>query len=443
MTIDENGIFDINTKMIETISQNRCHKKYTIPQNILVTTDERFDVVGIDLGTSRCCAAVNKRHGIEVVALSNTGERLLPSYVAFDDRKAEIYGEEAIKRLWYLSKSTVFDVKRIIGRKFEDIKIDPSWPFEVVHDEKYEANNLNCDHVILNLLDHHNTFIKIETKENQQLKRPEEISASLLKNIQKIVQDFVGGTRYMVTITVPASFTDAQKDATCAAAILGGWKYVDLIPEPVAAAFAYLINQPITKNFTFLLFDLGGGTLNVCIFKCEGKQIEILCQGGNASLGGRDFDKILINYFTQKLYKEYNILNLENKKYKIMLECQKVKEHLSVHFEDSLDVSEYDLINEDFISITRQEFEALSVDLLIAIKTCINEVIQQSEFNHNQIEKVLLVGGGSRMPMIKVLLQNLFPKAEQCCAKHPDEVVAVGATYYAYYMKSILEPIEF
>uniref|UniRef100_A0A914Q9D4 Heat shock protein 70 n=1 Tax=Panagrolaimus davidi TaxID=227884 RepID=A0A914Q9D4_9BILA len=170
------------------------------------------------------------------------------------------------------------------------------------------------------------------------------------------VQEFVGGISSALTITVPSTFTDSQKDATCAAAFLAGWEYVDLIPEPIAAAFAYL--------------ELG------------------------------------------------------NKKYKLMLECQKIKECLSENFEDSLDVVEYDLSFEDFISITRKEFEELSVNLLKKIETCIQDVIEKSEFNHNQIDKVLLVGGGSRMPMIKTLLKNIFPKAEQCCTKHPDEVVA-------------------
>uniref|UniRef100_A0A914PKK0 Uncharacterized protein n=1 Tax=Panagrolaimus davidi TaxID=227884 RepID=A0A914PKK0_9BILA len=450
LSVDENQFLDLDIKFLEKIKPKSRKTKYSLPQKFTlgqINPEKVPYAFGIDLGTTRCCAAVNRRNGIETVALDNMGERLLPSYVAFDEEK-EKCGQIVINRLRNHAKSSVFDSKRIIGKKFEDINIDQSWTFEVIQDKKslmlqHSTNILeqltNKLMLILKALENNDTFTKSETTIGTRLIPPEYIASVLLEHIKEKVEEFEGSRKARVMITIPSTFTDSQKDSTCVAAILAGFDVVDFMPEPVAAAFGYLIEQPRTDhNFTFLLFDLGGGTLDICIFKFERNQIEILSQNGNQNLGGRDFDNVLINFFSQKLFYDYGINDFGSKKYKLMLECQKIKEILSTCDEAFLEIDEIVFSIEETIKIARREFEELSTELLEKIKTCVIYSLKECELKAENIDKILLVGGGSRMPMIKELLRNLFPNSEHLCAKHPEEIVAVGAAYYSCYLASLL-----
>uniref|UniRef100_A0AC34F971 Heat shock protein 70 n=1 Tax=Panagrolaimus sp. ES5 TaxID=591445 RepID=A0AC34F971_9BILA len=344
-------------------------KFYKTPDVLLYRNTElykriRFQAVGIDLGTSRCCVAVNRNGGIATIPLDNSGERLLPSYVSYSEENI-VCGKVVVNRLRNYLKSTIFDSKRIIGRYFNDIEIDEYWCFSV---------NFENEKVLLEVNGFNGKKKKITA---------EEVAADLLKYMKNKAEEFQGEKIAKVVITVPAAFTDAQKTATIAAAKLAGWNEIELLPEPIAAAFAYFIDRPISNNSTVLLFDLGGGTLDVCIFKVENNQIQIISNIGDSKLGGRNFDTVLINYFRNLLNTKYGI-------YRLMLESQRIKEDLS------------------------------------SIKN------SSSNLKENQINKVLHVGGGSRMPMIKELLKEMFPVSEHCCEEHPDEVVAIGAAYYEY-----------
>uniref|UniRef100_A0A914R7B0 Hypoxia up-regulated protein 1 n=1 Tax=Panagrolaimus davidi TaxID=227884 RepID=A0A914R7B0_9BILA len=307
----------------------------------------------------------------------------------------------------------------------------------------------------LKVLENNDTFIKCETTIGTRKICPEHIAAALFEYIKEKVEEFEGSQRDRVMITIPSTLTDSQKDSTCVAAIIAKFDVVDFMPEPVAAAFGYLIDQPPTDhNFTFLLFDLGGGTLDICIFKYERNEIEIFCQNGNQNFGGRDFDNILIDYFSQKFFYDYGINDFGSKKYKLMLECQKIKEILSICDEAlyvfpnnkskmitssfSLDIEEIVSSIEKTIEITRREFEELSTELLEKISTCVIDALEECKFKAENINKILLVGGGSRMPMIKELLKNMFPNSKHLCAKNPEEMIAVGAAYYSCYLASLL-----
>uniref|UniRef100_A0AC34FQQ7 Heat shock protein 70 n=1 Tax=Panagrolaimus sp. ES5 TaxID=591445 RepID=A0AC34FQQ7_9BILA len=389
-------------------------QSFILPKKIQ-PNNAKINAVGIDLGTSRCCAAVNRRNGIETVALDYKGERLLPSFIAFDEAHIKC-GQIVIDRLRHYSKSTIFDSKRIIGREFSDIEIDESWPFTVILDN-----------------DNKNVMLEVKTFDGRNQISPESASASLLKYIKQKVEEFQGQKSKHAVITVPAAFTEAQKMATLKAAKLAGFEKIALLPEPVAASFAYFINRPIPNNSKILLFDLGGGTLDVCIFKIQNNQIFIISNTGDSKLGGRDFDKILINYFLNIFNSKFCILLADGKKYKLMQECQKIKENLSNSANSCLDVEEFDASKEgELISISQKELQKMTTSLMNRIQNTIFSALQSSAYTPDQIDKVLQVGGGSRMPMIKNLLQNLFPKAEHCCEENPDEVVAIGAAYYAY-----------
>uniref|UniRef100_A0AC34FKK7 Heat shock protein 70 n=1 Tax=Panagrolaimus sp. ES5 TaxID=591445 RepID=A0AC34FKK7_9BILA len=286
------------------------YNSYTLPTKI-VTNNDQIKAVGIDLGTSRCCAAVNRRNGIETVVLDNNGERLLPSYVAFDEVHVKC-GQIVVDRLRYHSNSTIFDSKRIIGKKLEDIEVDENWPFVL----KFVMNKAFIEH---------ETFNKSKTR-----KTPEQIAAILLTHIKQKSEEFQEKQLNNVVITVPAAFTNDQKEATILAATLAGWDSVHLLPEPTAAAFTYFLERPIPKSCILLVFDLGGGTLDICISKIESNKIQTIANSGDQKLGGRDFDNLLIDYFVKKLYDGYGISVDGGKKYKLMLECQKIKHYLSL-----------------------------------------------------------------------------------------------------------------
>uniref|UniRef100_A0AC35F1Y2 Heat shock protein 70 n=1 Tax=Panagrolaimus sp. PS1159 TaxID=55785 RepID=A0AC35F1Y2_9BILA len=445
---DINGILSVNYHVLENITNQKASlsksmrrkisslkfsdyelknlvKMYEIPKMDNVR-DDTINAVGIDLGTTRCCVAVNRINGITTVPLDNTGERLLPSYVSYDEENVKC-GNIVVDRLRNFSKSSIFDSKRIIGKMSEEIDIFKSWPFGVT-----SYKNMKED------IEDDNALIQTESDNKKIIKFPEEIAAVLLKNIKQKAEEFQGKKLSEAVITVPATFKEEQKRATLAAAKLVGWETVYLLPEPIAAAFAYFIDRPIPNNSNVLLFDLGGGTLDVCIFKIVNDRIEFLSSDGDAKLGGRDFDDCLVKYFTNELTSKYGIHEIEdsnNGKYKLILRCQKIKEHLSVAFTEQLDIAEFDPSQDKFITITRDEFEFLASDLLIRIKTKIQSALKNVK--NIEIHKILLVGGGCRMPMIKKLLKEQFPNAYHSCEEHPDEVVAMGAAYYSYYLNTI------
>uniref|UniRef100_A0AC34FRS2 Uncharacterized protein n=1 Tax=Panagrolaimus sp. ES5 TaxID=591445 RepID=A0AC34FRS2_9BILA len=394
------------------ITSAELSKPYDIPKRIKINNSQ-INAVGIDLGTTRCCVAVNRKNDVETAKIDDIGDRLLPSYVELGQRNP-ICGQLAVNRLRNHSKSTVFDTKRIIGRDFVDIEIDENWPFEVINTENKPV-------------------IRLESRDITA----EEVAGMLLKHVKNKCQEFQGKELSEAVITVPAAFTDAQKDATIFAAKLAGFITVELLPEPIAAAFAYFIDRPIPNNSTVLLFDLGGGTLDVCIFKIQNNHIQIISRSGNLNLGGRDFDNLLFNHFWSKLNIEHKIESLGNKKYVLMSKCQDIKHSLSVTTEDQLDVSDFDTAKEEEIKITRSQFEAMSKELVFDTTLTIDAALKNIDFEPNKIDKVLLVGGGCRMPMIKKLLEQKFCNAEHCCEGHPDEVVATGAAYFAYYLNTV------
>uniref|UniRef100_A0A914QLX6 Uncharacterized protein n=1 Tax=Panagrolaimus davidi TaxID=227884 RepID=A0A914QLX6_9BILA len=283
----------------------------------VIQDDVEVDAVGIDLGTTRCCVAVNRPTGIETIGLENEGNRLLPSYVAYDE-KHEKYGKIVIHRMRDHSKSTAFDAKRLLGKEFNEIKIDENWTFTVIS----FGNKVK---------------LQLTTHEGETLKYPEEISTSLLKHMKEKTEQFQTKELSEVVITIPTAFNKKQKQSTHVAAILAGWKKVHLISESVAAALAYSIQNPLLSSNSqdgILVFDLGGGTLDVCVFKYKNESVEIIGRSGDPNLGGRDFDKLLIDYFAKRLKFDFKIDVPESKKYFLISKSQEIKESLSNVEED-------------------------------------------------------------------------------------------------------------
>uniref|UniRef100_A0A914R895 Heat shock protein 70 n=1 Tax=Panagrolaimus davidi TaxID=227884 RepID=A0A914R895_9BILA len=283
----------------------------------------------------------------------------------------------------------------------------------------------------VNILDELKNKIRGVNNERKRI-TAEAVASDLLRFIKVKAEEYQGKKITNVVITVPAAFTEEQKESTLSAAKLAGWTNIHLLPEPIAAAFAYFLNRPIPDGSTVLLFDLGGGTLDVCIFKVEKDKIEIISNTGDSKLGGRNFDTVLINYFKNLLNSEHGITTLKDKKYKLMLECQRIKEDLTTLTNTSLDIDEFDPGKKGEIPISREGFQRMTQPLLNKAKITIQAALFNSNLKENQINQILHVGGGSRMPMIKQLLLDIFPDAEHRSEEHPDEVVAIGAAFYAY-----------
>lgn len=283
-------------------------------ENFIIPAKRRIYVdmncVGVDLGVSRCCGAVMRKWEIATVPLDNTGERTLPSYVSYDEKYVKC-GKVVVNRLKYHSKSTIYDSKKIIGKNIEDIEIDPSWPFKI--------KSINGK-----------VFLEIHKFDGKGCFTSEEVTSDLLKYIKQKSQEFQGKKLSKVIITVPLAFTVKQKAGIMEAAKLAGWNEIAFLPEPVAAAFAYFIDRPISRNSNVLLVDFGGGTLDVCIFKVENKQIQLLSNIDDSTTAGKNFDIILFNYFKNALYTKYNIPLIQNKRYLLIAKCQEIKETLSV-----------------------------------------------------------------------------------------------------------------
>uniref|UniRef100_A0A914QWS9 Heat shock protein 70 n=1 Tax=Panagrolaimus davidi TaxID=227884 RepID=A0A914QWS9_9BILA len=309
-----------------------------------------MDVVAIDLGMSKCCLAVGRTDGIKMVALGNTGSYLLPSYVSFRQNEP-ICGEIAVKDLQIYTNFTVFDVKRIIGKEYSDVNVNGIWPFEVV-----DAGD--------------EPVIRIERNSAPILFSPSQVSAVLLKYIKKTAEDYQGRSLKHAVITVPAAFTFSQKRDTLEAAKIAGWEKVDLLLEPIAAAFSL-------KN-------------------------------------------------------EFGIDVLGQKKYRLLLECQEVKHSLSNNKTDSLDIGIFDVTKDGFLNVIRSQFENMSKELLSRIKDLVANTLIKAKYAPNDIDMVILAGGGCRMPMIREMLKEMFPGSEIRSQNNVEEVVAFGAARFSF-----------
>uniref|UniRef100_A0A914QLK9 Hypoxia up-regulated protein 1 n=1 Tax=Panagrolaimus davidi TaxID=227884 RepID=A0A914QLK9_9BILA len=424
--IDKNGIFSIILKrkginfrffpFSKPIKKNRTI--YKIPPK-LVYYNKNLNAVGIDLGTSECYASVIRRNGPEGIVLdSKTNNRNLPSYVAIDELN-EPCGQYVINRMERKPEFLAFDGKRLIGKEFDEIVIDPLWSFKVIN---------YCEQIYLLFYD----------KENVPAVRSSTyILSCLLKQIKQKTDEFQGTNISEAIITIPSSFTEKQKDATTDAANIAGWETIHFLSEPIAALFACSYETDIPNKSIALLFDFGGGTTDICISKIFNGKIEILIESGDAFLGGKDFDRLLINHFNSALKHKYGLNVLEtNKKYRLMIKCREIKHTLSVQMDDNLFVDDFKFDEDDVIPITRKEFEDMAVDLILRGKNLITDTLKKAKLNRDEINIVFRVGGGCRIPMIKKMLKEMFPKSQHQCSIHPEELVAKGAALYAYELKN-------
>uniref|UniRef100_A0A914PJP5 Heat shock protein 70 n=1 Tax=Panagrolaimus davidi TaxID=227884 RepID=A0A914PJP5_9BILA len=264
---------------------------------------------------TECCAAVIRKNGPDFVVLGLTTNRTMPSYVAFDEKQPKC-GQIVIDRMKHKCEYSVFDIKRIIGKNYEQISIDPFWPFKIIKQKE-------------------NVFIEVETFNGKAIKSPEDVSAVLLSRMKVLTEEYQNTKLTDVVITIPAKFSNRQKQSLKSAAVLAGWTKIHFLPEPVAAAFAYFVETNIPNFSNILICDCGGGTVDICVSKLVDDQLQILNIDGDAYLGGRDFDNILFTHFNAVLKHKFGIdVSKNRKKYVLKQKCQDIKHKLSTEEED-------------------------------------------------------------------------------------------------------------
>ncbi|OWR50052.1 Heat shock protein 1A/1B [Danaus plexippus plexippus] len=372
--------------------------------------------VGIDLGTTFSCVGVFQHGKVEIIA-NEQGNRTTPSYVAFNDTE-RLIGDSAKNQIAMNPKNTVFDAKRLIGRKFNDPKIQQDmrlWPFEVISDGG-------------------NPKIVVEYKGEKRKFTPEEISSMVLSKMKEIAETYLGGIVKDAVITVPAYFNDAQRQATKDAGAIAALNVLRIINEPTAAALAYGLDKELKGEKNVLIFDLGGGTFDVSILQIsEGSLFEVSSTAGDTHLGGEDFDCRMVDHFCQEFERKYKKDIKSNPKAlrRLRTACERAKRTLSSNTEASLEV---DALHEgiDFYSkITRARFEELCSDLFRQTLGPVDRALKDAGLNTREIHDVVMVGGSTRIPKIQRLLQDFFSGKVLNLSINPDEAVAYGAAVQA------------
>ena len=370
-------------------------------------------IIGIDLGTTNSCVALMSGGDAKVIE-NEEGTRTTPSVVSFDDKDGHLVGASARRQSVTNPENTIFAIKRLIGRRFNDsaLKEDiKNSPVKII-DNKGDA--------------------WIESKGKKY--SPSQISAFTLQKMKETAEKYLGQEVTKAVVTVPAYFNDAQRQATKDAGKIAGLEVERIVNEPTAAALAYGLDKKANQKIA--VYDLGGGTFDVSILETGDSVFEVKSTNGDTSLGGEDFDKILIDYIASEFKKEQGV-NLMNDKLVIQRlkeAAEKAKIELSSTVETEVnlpfitaDASGPKHLN---VKITRAKYEALVEKLIARTLAPCKTALKDSGYKASEIDEVVLVGGMTRMPKVQETVKNFFGK-EPHKGVNPDEVVALGAAIQA------------
>jgi L1 cell adhesion molecule like protein len=384
-------------------------------------TEETEIAIGIDLGTTYSCVGVWQNDRVEIIA-NDQGNRTTPSYVGFTETERMV-GDAAKNQAAMNPLNTVFDAKRLIGRRFSDKQVQSdlkTFSYKVIgKDDK--------------------PIIKVNHKNEDKEFQPEEISAMVLTKMKEIAESYLGKKVKNAVVTVPAYFNDAQRASTKDAGAIAGLNIIRIINEPTAAAIAYGLDKKSEKEKNILIFDLGGGTFDVSILNIEEGIFEVKATAGDTHLGGEDFDSRLVKHFVQEFKRKHKHDITDNPRAlrRLRTACERAKRTLSASTQTSIEIdSLYEGID-FFSSLTRARFEELCMDLFRNTMEPVEKVLKDSQLSKNNIDEVVLVGGSTRIPKIQTMLSDFFNGKELSRSINPDEAVAYGAAVQAAVLSDI------
>jgi L1 cell adhesion molecule like protein len=374
--------------------------------------------VGIDLGTTYSCVAHWKNNSVQIIA-NDMGSRTTPSYVAFTESE-RLIGEAAKNQAARNPINTIFDAKRLIGRKYDDPTVASDrklWPFKIVKGDGGKP------------------MISVTFKGAEKIFSAEEISSMVLVKMKKIAEDYLGCPVKDAVVTVPAYFNDSQRQATKDAGVISGLNVLRIINEPTAAAIAYGLDKKSNGEKNVLIFDLGGGTFDVSLLTIEEGIFEVKATAGDTHLGGEDFDHRMVKHFIAEFKrKNKGASDIESNPKalrRLRTSCERAKRTLSSSTRANIEIDSLHKGCDFHSQITRARFEALCLDYFRKTLQPVEKVLRDSKFSKGQVHDVVLVGGSTRIPKIQSLIKDYFNGKEPCRSINPDEAVAHGAAVQA------------
>jgi len=372
--------------------------------------------VGIDLGTTYSCVGTFQHGKVEIIA-NDQGNRTTPSYVAFTDTE-RLIGDAAKNQVAMNPNNTIFDAKRLIGRKFNESTVQSDrkhWPFQVV-----EQNGL--------------PRLRVEYQSEEKTFTPEEISSMVLVKMKETAEAYLGTPVTEAVVTVPAYFNDSQRQATKDAGMIAGLNVLRIINEPTAAAIAYGLDKKKGQGeCNVLIFDLGGGTFDVSILSIEDGIFEVKSTAGDTHLGGEDFDNRMVDHFVNEFKRKHKKDLTGNKRAlrRLRTACERAKRTLSASAQASIEIDSLFEGIDFYTSITRARFEELCSDLFKGTLDPVEKALRDAKLDKSSIHDIVLVGGSTRIPKVQKLLQDFFNGKELNKSINPDEAVAYGAAVQA------------
>jgi len=369
--------------------------------------------IGIDLGTTYSCVGVWRNGRVEICA-NEQGHRITPSYVSWSKPEGtRLIGDAAKNQAASNPSNTVFDVKRLIGRKFDDPSVQRDkklFPFEMAKDKEGKPN------------------VRVEIKGEMKDMSPEEVSGMVLRKMKETAESFLGTPVHHAVVTVPAYFNDAQRQATKDAGKIAGLKVERVINEPTAAAIAYGLDKQ-DREENILVFDLGGGTFDVTLLTIDNGVFEVRATSGDTHLGGEDFDQRMMDYFIAQFKRKTGIDIKDEKRaiQRLRKQCENAKRTLSTQTTATVDCEALSNGQDFSCTISRAKFEELCNDLFKKTLDPVAQVLKDGGMQKSQVDQVVLVGGSTRIPKVQKLLSDYFGGKDLNKGINPDEAVAFGA----------------
>jgi heat shock protein 1/8 len=378
--------------------------------------------IGIDLGTSESVVAVWQNDRVEVIS-NDIGLRTTPSYVAFTDTE-RLIGTGAKNQIVSNPKNTVFNAKRLIGRSFDDPVVSTV-----------------ASHMSYSVSGDENGKIKIgvDYKGEQKQYLPEEISAMVLTKMKMTAEAYLGEEVKDAVITVPAHFSNRQREATKDAGIIAGLNVLRIINEPTAAALAYGLDKKSNTEQNIIVFDTGGGTHDISLITLDDGVFEVKSTGGDSFLGGENFDEVLVDWCVQEFERKNKgqaVKGNERALRRLRVSCERAKRSLSASTTATIEVDAFINGIDLNLTITRAKFEMLCDSLFRKTIEPLEQVLSDAKMSKSDIHEVVMVGGSTRIPKIRELVSNFFNGKKLNDSVHPDEAVAYGAAIQAHILTS-------